>query len=251
MNPRKSFLDTVQKLSGRFHIWQIFQDFCELAALTLVQPFYQSSELEKQYLETIGRYKPEEANKFAELLAFVIEGLEEKPGDFLGQAFMDLNLGNHYAGQFFTPDDLSRMISQMTCQEEVELPECGPFMLCEPACGSGGMIIQFALSLQERGINFQQKLHVVCQDVSYVCFCMAYIQLTLLGISAEVCHGNSLSGETWKSWRTMGSINNGYTLKGINADREAFKDRKVAPVILLPPAGPDPLKAKQADLFAF
>ncbi len=38
----------------------------------------------------------------AQLLAHVVNGLEYSPGDFLGNIFMHLDLGDKYRGQFFT-----------------------------------------------------------------------------------------------------------------------------------------------------
>jgi hypothetical protein len=53
---------------------------------------------------------------------------------------------------------------------------------------------------------------------------MAYIQMTLLGISAEVCHGDTLLMKTWTRWRTIMSMKKGYTVDGINAYRTFSKE---------------------------
>ena len=40
---------------------------------------------------------------------------EDNPDqDFLGAAYMELGLGNHWTGQFFTPYNVSKMMAQMT-----------------------------------------------------------------------------------------------------------------------------------------
>ena len=50
------------------------------------------------------------------------------------------------------------------------------------------------------------EVHAV--DIDVLCVHMSYIQFTLLGISAEVIHGNSLSNETFEVWYTMKYILN-------------------------------------------
>ncbi|MGA8560676.1 MAG: hypothetical protein WB685_14775, partial [Pseudolabrys sp.] len=40
--------------------------------------------------------------------------LEEDMGDVLGGVFSELDLGNKWAGQFFTPDPVCRMMAAMT-----------------------------------------------------------------------------------------------------------------------------------------
>lgn len=65
--------------------------------------------------------------------------------------------------------------------------------LCEPTCGSGGMVIAAAQVLQEKGINYQRVLDVVCQDLDWTAVYMCYVQLSLLGVKAIVVQGNTLS----------------------------------------------------------
>lgn len=55
------------------------------------------------------------------------------------------------------------------------------------------MILSFAKALQKRHINYQQNLLVEATDISDVCAYMTYIQLSLYGIPAIVCCGDTLS----------------------------------------------------------
>ncbi len=46
----------------------------------------------------------EEWTNLAKCFAIVVEALERNPEqDFLGELYMELELGNHWKGQFFTP----------------------------------------------------------------------------------------------------------------------------------------------------
>lgn len=222
----KAFIKGIEGISYSFHTWEKFSDWCEAAAISLAQPFYRDPELEEEYMKIAHKYG-DNIRKFPELLAIVIEELSENPCDFLGSAFMQMDLGSHWAGQFFTPDSVCEMMARMDF-EGAKLPEDGmPITVCEPACGAGGMIIHAAEVLKGKDIDPQEHMHVVCQDISPVCFHMAYIQLSLLGISAEVCHGDTLAMKTWQCWRTFMSFNTGHTMKNI----ETFRKDLVTPHI--------------------
>src|SRR5690625_2929221 len=104
MSQQRDFTRAIQQLSHRHHTWRVFADFCELAALAIANSVAigpQRDEREQRYLDVVGRYKKEEAQQMAQLLGIVTLALEADPHDFLGQAFMQLELGNHWKGQFF------------------------------------------------------------------------------------------------------------------------------------------------------
>lgn len=56
-----------------------------------------------------------------------------------------------------------------------------------------GMILSIANALKKRNINYQQDLLVEATDIYDVCVYMTYIQLSLYGIPAVVCCGDSLA----------------------------------------------------------
>jgi hypothetical protein len=72
------------------------------------------------------------------------------------------------------------------------------------------MVIAKCEVLEERGVNFQRMLRVVAQDVDWMTFCMAYIQLSLIGCQAQVVHGNSLSLEAKDVWSTPMAMIHGW-----------------------------------------
>lgn len=57
------------------------------------------------------------------------------------------------------------------------------------------MILALVKALKKRNINYQQELLVEATDISDVCAYMTYIQLSLYGIPAIVCCGNTLTRE--------------------------------------------------------
>src|SRR3954468_468338 len=163
---RNELLKLFNGLSYRHGAWQVFADFNEAAAISISNAvdLANREKREERYLQIVGRYKPDELAKFPEMLAELTLALEDEIGDVLGRAFHDLELHNKWAGQFFTPYDVCRMMAKMTLSDkgdiEARVAERGFVTACEPAVGSGAMVIALAQEMKDLGINYQQHLHV-------------------------------------------------------------------------------------------
>ncbi len=48
--------------------------------------------------------------------------------------------------------------------------------------------------------EIKDKIYYIWDDIDELCVCMTYTQLSLLGLSVRVIHGNSLSGEIFSTW---------------------------------------------------
>lgn len=194
MNYIQQFISELQNLDRLKNISTVFADFTTLSLCSLAQLFYRSPNLEQRYKNTICNYTKEQAENFSKLLALLVMGLEEKYQDFLGQVFSELNLGNSNKGQFFTPYHVSKMMAEINFIDmKNELNTKDFITLSEPCCGSGGMIIAYAETMKDKGYNYQHQLYVEAVDIDEICFKMTYIQLSLLGISAKVIRGDSLT----------------------------------------------------------
>jgi len=194
---QKEFIGLIENLSGSYSPHQIFSDFCTMAAISLYQPFVKDEDLEKEYLSIIKQYNKKDADVFPKLFCCVIEGLEAKFGDFLGECYMSLGISNKHQGQFFTPYTISKFMAMI-----LDVPDKEKIGVSDPACGAGGMIIAYAEMMKEQEINYQVKLEAQAVDIDKMCFHMTYIQLSLLGISAEVIWGNSLTLDAYRTWHT-------------------------------------------------
>lgn len=194
MNYIQQFISELQNLDRSKNISTVFADFTTLSLCSLEQLFYRSPNLEQRYKNTTCDYTKEQAEKFSKLLALLVMGLEEKYQDFLGQVFSELNLGNSNKGQFFTPYHVIKMMAEINFIDmKNELNTKDFITLSEPCCGSGGMIIAYAETMKDKGYNYQHQLYVEAVDIDEICFKMTYIQLSLLGISAKVIRGDSLT----------------------------------------------------------
>ena len=137
------------------------------------------------------------------MLADLTRLLLESPKDYLGTIFMELNLGKHFNGQFFTPSHICEFMAEITFDDGFEkaIAEKGYCRVAEPACGSGAMVLGIVQCLKNRGYKqLGGKLYIEATDIDPLCVSMAFIQLSLLGLSVKVIHGNSLTQEVFETW---------------------------------------------------
>lgn len=163
--------------------------------MSLANVIHKDVRREERYLKTIGRYNKTEADVFPRLLGITTKAVD-LDGDFLGEVFMQMELGSSFSGQFFTPFSLSHMIAKMNLDGVESIVERDGFItVCEPSCGAGGMVIACARTLRDMKLNYQQTMHVTAIDVDNTAAYMAFIQLSLLHIPAVVVVGNTLTLE--------------------------------------------------------
>lgn len=213
----KAFVKGLEQIDRYRRTYEKFRDFCELAYCAhakLTALFVGNQEradrLEERYMSIVHTYKdPDDVRAFKPLLEIVANNLEMGGIDFLGTVAGQMEiLDTKYAGQFFTPYQVSRMMAEMTLQgiEEV-IERDGYFTLSEPAAGAGGMILAVADVLQGLGFDPMKYMLVEAVDISPMAFHMCYLQLTFRGVPALVHRGNSLSMEMFESaWTPPATI---------------------------------------------
>lgn len=193
---KEHIIDMLTKMSGKYSAYEIFSDWIRCCALTIsnsCQLIHNKvwKDREQSYIDTMRKYTHEEQMIFCEMLAYLTDALEEDISDVLGEVLMKSNMGSKDAGQFFTPFHVSKLTAKMALPAEPDAD--GKIKLNEPSCGGGGMIIAAAAILHEKGINYQQVLEVVAQDLDWRGVYMTYIQLSLLGIKAICVQGDTLN----------------------------------------------------------
>jgi type I restriction-modification system DNA methylase subunit len=177
---QKELVKLINTLGYRHGHWQVFADFVEAAAISVSNAvdMRRREKREERYLQVVKRYKPDELARFPEMLASLTMALGDETTDVLGRTFHDLELHNKWAGQYFSPYPLCRMMARMTLADrgdvEARISERGFVTAQEPAAGSGAMIIALAHEMQDAGINYQQHLHVTAVDVDTKCVHMSY-----------------------------------------------------------------------------
>lgn len=193
----KEFLDIFQRLCYSRSSWEVWADLITAMACSLSNAIDRSPEhyekREKEYAACIKRLGSVEAP--AEIFAIVVMAFESNPEqDFLGKMYMKLNLGNHWKGQFFTPYNVCKMMSEINCVDiDSQIEEKGYISVCDPACGAGATLIAAANTMKDANHNFQNHVLFVGQDIDRITGMMCYIQLSLLGCAGYVCIANTIT----------------------------------------------------------
>ncbi len=230
MNKYQSqFIKIMEGLAYRFSMWDVFNDFCSMAAWNLRQAFYpkEAAEVFKRLDE---KYNQEQISQFAQAFICVVESLEAGYGDFLGECYMAMELGKSQIGQFFTPYPVCKVMAKSTLDSDIEskLNTCGYMTICDPACGAGATLIATVDIAREQGLNPSENLLLYATDIDLLATHMCYIQLSLCGVAALVTHGDTLRMETWSQYLTpVWFINNWQvkydTMKMLNALKLVFQ----------------------------
>jgi len=165
-----------------------------MAAAAISQPLHWVQKREDEYLRRIGQYDSKTQALFPMMFAEIVLALEQEGlTDMLGEMYMELELMNHWKGQFFTPESVCRLMAEMQAMDAADLIERNGFITVnEPTCGAGAMLIAFAHACAVRDIDFQRDVLFIGQDVDPVVARMCYIQMSLLGMPGYVIIGNSL-----------------------------------------------------------
>lgn len=215
----KELVKTIQFLGQRYSVWQVFEDFLAMSAISISNAvdWNNRDERENQYLSTVKRYPKKDLEIFPKMLAYLVESLEsyaDQPYDVLGSIFHELELHNKYRGQFFTPQHICDFMGMVTMSEnDPDISKRGFISLCEPCAGSGAMILGFAKAIKKSGYEFQRHMVVTATDIDPKCVFMTYLQLSLYGIPAIVIHGDSLAMKEWSKWYTPAYMLGGWAWK--------------------------------------
>lgn len=188
------------ELTGSRSMWQVFNDCINMFALSIQNIFTfekNIKKIEKEYKLISSSYNEKELNLIAQIFAKIIDMLEKNPyRDLLGDLYMQLNMGSDALGQFFTPYNVSYAMDKCCISiDEIKsiIEKKGYITVNEPAVGGGANIIALCEYLNKNNINYQKQCVIVCQDLSRLTALMCYIVLSLIGCSAVIKIGDTLS----------------------------------------------------------
>lgn len=198
---KRPFVRRIMALSPRHSLWEVWSDFITMFACALSNRF-DGAHFEKRealYKRLIMKYDDKERMVFPELVADVVAAMEENPEqDFLGSVYMEMNLGNDHAGQFFTPYDVCRLMASIGGQgTALQVVQTGYTVLNDCACGAGATLIaachEAGKQLALFGRNWQNHVLVTAQDIDFNVGLMCYIQLSLIGAAGYVKIGDTIA----------------------------------------------------------
>lgn len=223
---KKTMVKMFNDLSYRHQLWEVFSDFLQMVALAISNScdFKNWNRREEEYKQIINKYTKDEQMIFPKLYGELVMTMEEEGfNDILGEIFMELELGNKWKGQFFTPYNLCKLTARVALGNIDKIMENQKYIsLNEPCSGGGAMIIAVAEIMKAKGYNPQQQLKVICQDLDIKAVYMTYIQLSLYGIPATVCHANTLSLEVFDVFYTPFWILGGWNCRK-NEKKQEYK----------------------------
>lgn len=216
--PSASLARLLRDLTGRHDLWSVWSDFVEMAAIAISNAvdWAQRDGREARYLRIAEKYDATERTRFCEAFASLVTTFEETGhDDILGRTFMELELGSKWAGQFFTPFHLCRLMAELHVDDTMRatIAERGYVTASDPAVGAGAMPIALAAAMHAAGINYQQHLHVTAQDIDERAAHMCYVQLSMFGVPAIVVVGDTLRMEERARWYTPLHITGGWRWK--------------------------------------
>tara|TARA_R110002072_G_scaffold179059_1_gene335065 strand:+ start:127689 stop:128207 length:519 start_codon:yes stop_codon:yes gene_type:complete len=149
-------------------------------------------QMEAEYLQVVEKYSEgEKGDRACDYLAnafgALVNAMEETRADIIGDLFQGgVTFGEN--GQFFTPEPITILMAQM------QMSDKGGQRVLDPACGSGRTLLAVA------DVNRHNEFYGV--DVDHRCVQMTAINLALRNLYGYVIHGNSLTQEQWRAYRT-------------------------------------------------
>ena len=201
MTARKApdFRNILERLAHRHDIRRVFDAFVRFAACAVA-----AQTREAEYLEEAKRWDKAELELFAEAFGTLVGEMESQPfTDLIGGYYMEFALsskGQQWNGEFHTPKTICDLMARMTLGDMDSFPAEGPITVCEPACGSGAMILSVGEACSP---EVRRRLRVTAIDINRTACDMAFINTTLWGIPTRVIHGNALSNEYWAAWSNI------------------------------------------------
>lgn len=232
-----SLAKVIRGITDRHQLWSVWSDLVEMAAIAISNTvdLVQRPQREARYEAIAAKYEAPERERFAQAFGAVVLEMENGIDDVLGRTFMELELGNKWAGQFFTPFAVCRMMAAVSVPDLLpQLAERGFVTASDPAVGGGAMPLALCAHLKDIGVNYQQALHVTAQDIDERAAHMAYIQLSLVHVPAVIVVGDTLRMECRALWYTPAHVLGGWSM------RLAARDRRPQPQPTTEPAAPSP-----------
>lgn len=141
-NEIKEFVKKLEFTNGKYSTRKIFTDVVALAVCVIQFGMLGNEDYRKQYDTILQSYTEKEQ---VEIQVIVLELAElynrqKEPTDIMTHIFGELGLGNKDTGQFFTPTQVSDMMTKIVVEENginQEIKEKGYTTLHEPTCGAG------------------------------------------------------------------------------------------------------------------
>lgn len=220
---------------------QSFDDFLEMAVCTL-----SGGRMEPQYLAVVKKYSEGAKGKrgvdsLAELYGKAINAMEDTRDD-IKDVLGDLFVGGISYGedsQYFTPMPICQMMARLTIGDMPEDEQAKKKTVCDPACGSGRMLLAVA--------EVHRHWEFVGQDVDLRCCRLTALNLALRNLYGYAICGNSLGSTVRQVYRT-GFNGRGFLREASHAELQERFGAKIDELKTAVAVEPTPHTAEQPSV---
>lgn len=195
---------------------QVFEDF-----LTMTRCALAGQTMEDEYLTTVakGYGKGEEGRRGIDTIikafAELVVAMDDTKQDVLGDIFTGaITYGER--GQFFTPDSVCDLMGAMTVPT---VPTAEPQSICDPACGSGRMLLSVG--------KIQPHWEFTGQDVDHRAAQMTAINLGLNGLRGWAVWQNTLTLKCHRVYKIGFNLAGG-VIREVPVERSPFHYQSIA-----------------------
>lgn len=180
---------------GHMHSYDLYRNWLEA-----MWAFLDAVKDPAGFKQCLDRYSGAEGAEFGRLLGLYVDAVENDPfRDILGELFMRLDVNSVRSGQFFTPEPIAEMMARMQFDQDAFkrlVEEKGVVTVCDPAVGSGVMLLSFAKVVhQALGRWGTGKLRLYGTDIDVRCVNMCRIQLRMNGLDSFGRMAGLLAGQ--------------------------------------------------------
>jgi type I restriction-modification system DNA methylase subunit len=204
----KRILKGLENFRFKRNILTVFQDVISIIALRtsiLTDPLNQAER--KKELEVIAkRYDESDLRPLLMLFYDLLKDLHHDRTDALGWLYMQLvPKSSNTQGKVYTPYHVAKLMCEMSFDKS-EFEKKDVIEIYDPCCGGGVFSIAYTDLLNDHKINYTEKVIFHLEDLDEIAAKMAYIQLSYLGASAIIHNKNTLTQQTFDTFRTGGYI---------------------------------------------
>lgn len=218
---------------GRKHDrYTAFNDFVFFVFAALRNSLIKNKTIENEYFERIKKYSKDEMNSFKQSFHQLVDELEKKPADVLGEIAANLELTQKDKGQYFTPTSVSELIAAVNGDVIKTIGNKGFVTVGDPACGGGALLMAYVKIILDAGYNPAQTVWIEGRDIDCTAAMMCYIQLTLWNVPGRIVIGNTLANEFKEVHYTLAHHTNFWDMK-LRWDRASVLPHKAEGSLLM------------------